>query len=161
EHHGKGTAHVIPILLRPVDWKSAPFGHLQVLPSNGVPVTSWPNRDSAFADIARGIRSVLQEGKLPPLVVPSPALPAVWNIPYLRNIFFTGREHILQQLADGLKVGRAIALSQPQVISGLGGIGKTQIAVEYAYQYHQDYQMVLWTLADTRESLVSGYIAIA
>jgi tetratricopeptide (TPR) repeat protein len=43
----------------------------------------------------------------------------------------------------------------------LGGIGKTQIATEYAYQHHQDYQAVLWTLADTREALVSGYVAIA
>ena len=43
----------------------------------------------------------------------------------------------------------------------MGGIGKTQIAIEYAYQHYQDYQAVLWTLADTRESLVSGYVAIA
>ena len=39
--------------------------------------------------------------------------------------------------------------------------GKTQIAMEYAYRHYRDYQAVLWTLADTRESLVSGYIAIA
>ncbi len=35
------------------------------------------------------------------------------------------------------------------------------MAVEYAYQHHQDYQAVFWALADTRESLVSAYIAIA
>jgi tetratricopeptide (TPR) repeat protein len=53
------------------------------------------------------------------------------------------------------------ALSQAQAISGLGGIGKTQIALEYAYRYARDYQAVLWTLADTRESLISGYTTLA
>jgi hypothetical protein len=46
--------------------------------------------------------------------------------------FFTGREEVLSQLHDALSSGKA-ALTQPQAISGLGGIGKTQTAVEYAY----------------------------
>lgn len=87
--------------------------------------------------------------------------PSIWNIPYPRNPVFTGREKILADLAFALKTGQATALSQPQAISGLGGIGKTQIALEYAYQHRQDYQAVLWTLADTRESLVSGYATLA
>jgi hypothetical protein len=56
-----GEARVIPIILRPVDWHSAPFGTLQALPKDGRPVTSWPNRDDAFLDIARGIRAVAEE----------------------------------------------------------------------------------------------------
>ena len=39
--------------------------------------------------------------------------------------------------------------------------GKTQIAVEYAYRYHQDYQMILWARAESTETLVSSYITIA
>src|SRR5947199_2312827 len=93
--------------------------------------------------------------------VPLSKGPRYWNIPYPRNPFFTGQEAVLMQLATALKQGEVAALSQPQAITGLGGIGKTQIALEYAYQHRQDYQAVLWTLADTRESLVSGYIAIA
>ena len=46
-------------------------------------------------------------------------------------------------------------------MNGLGGIGKTQIALEYAYQHRQDYQAVLWSRADTPEALVSGYVEIA
>ena len=41
--------------------QSAPFGRLQALPKDGLAVTSWANPDEAFADIARGIRSVAEE----------------------------------------------------------------------------------------------------
>jgi hypothetical protein len=54
-----GQAWVIPILLAPVDWQTAPFAHLQALPSNGTPVKLWSNRDSAFAGIVKGIRSAI------------------------------------------------------------------------------------------------------
>jgi tetratricopeptide (TPR) repeat protein len=85
----------------------------------------------------------------------------VWNVPFPRNPIFTGREGLLQELAKTLQTGEATAISQPQAISGLGGIGKTQIAVEYAYQHRQDYQAILWARADTHEALVSGYVEIA
>jgi protein involved in polysaccharide export with SLBB domain len=58
ERHEAGTARVIPVILRPVDWHSAPFGKLAALPLDGKPVTTWKNRDEAFTDIARGIREV-------------------------------------------------------------------------------------------------------
>src|SRR3954466_9528217 len=56
ERHGAGTARVIPVILRPCDWDTAPFWKLQALPRDGKAVTTWGNRDEAFADIARGIR---------------------------------------------------------------------------------------------------------
>ena len=59
--HEAGEARVIPVILRPVDWQSAPFGTLQALPQNGRPVTRWHPQDEAFLDIARGIRSVAEE----------------------------------------------------------------------------------------------------
>jgi tetratricopeptide (TPR) repeat protein len=160
--HQAGETWVILVLLRPMDtWQNTPLGSLQTLPSNGIPVTMWSDRHAAFADVAQGIRSVLQDGTLPATATPPSPLPGVWNIPYARNPFFTGRDELLTRLATTLKVGQATALSQAQAISGLGGIGKTQIAVEYAYQHRDEYEVVLWVLADTRESLVSGYIAIA
>lgn len=51
---------VIPIILRPTDWHTAPFGKLQAFPKDGLPVTSWSNQDEAFLDIARGIRQIVQ-----------------------------------------------------------------------------------------------------
>jgi hypothetical protein len=61
ERHEAGQARVIPIILRNVDWQGAPFGALQALPINARPITSWENRDDAFADVARGIRAAIEE----------------------------------------------------------------------------------------------------
>jgi tetratricopeptide (TPR) repeat protein len=61
ERHGQGSAVVIPIILRPVDWKGAPFGKLQALPVDARPVTKWGNRDEAFENIAKGIRSAAEQ----------------------------------------------------------------------------------------------------
>ncbi|MGB2607824.1 MAG: hypothetical protein WBC80_02545 [Isosphaeraceae bacterium] len=61
ERHDQGEARVIPVILRPVDWKGAPFGKIQSLPTDGKPVTSWNDRDEAFADVARGIRRAVSE----------------------------------------------------------------------------------------------------
>jgi len=61
ERHNDGEARVIPIILRAVDWHGSPFSKLQALPTDAKPVTSWPNQDEAFTDVARGIRRVVEE----------------------------------------------------------------------------------------------------
>lgn len=71
------------------------------------------------------------------------SLPSIWNVPYPRNPLFTGREELLTQLATALQADQPTAISQPEAISGLGGIGKTQLALEYAYRFRQNYQAVL------------------
>ncbi len=53
-----GHAKVIPILARPCDWRAAPFAKLAKLPEGVVPVTEWHRRDSAWEDVAQGIREV-------------------------------------------------------------------------------------------------------
>src|SRR6266849_7126398 len=68
-----------------------------------------------------------------------PLVPPIWSVPYRRNPFFTGREEILAHLYTVLRSSRTAALTQPQAISGLGGIGKTQIALEYAHRYRDNY----------------------
>jgi DNA-binding XRE family transcriptional regulator len=61
--HDAGEARVLPIILRPCDWHKAPFGKLQVLPTDGKPITgrSWRNLDEAFFDVVQGIRKVVEE----------------------------------------------------------------------------------------------------
>ncbi|MGA2073365.1 MAG: toll/interleukin-1 receptor domain-containing protein [Terriglobia bacterium] len=61
ERHDAGNARVIPIILRAVDWHSAPFGKLQALPKDGKPVTLWTDKDSAWNDVAAGIRNVVEQ----------------------------------------------------------------------------------------------------
>ncbi|MBX2862021.1 MAG: tetratricopeptide repeat protein, partial [Leptolyngbyaceae cyanobacterium MAG.088] len=90
-----------------------------------------------------------------------PSVPKPWNVPYERNPFFTGREAVLATLHQQLNQDCAVAISQIQAISGLGGIGKTQTAVEYAYRYRDDYDAVFWVRADTTVELNSGFVAIA
>jgi len=85
----------------------------------------------------------------------------LWTIPYRRNPFFTSREEVLLHLHTMLHSESVMRLSPAQAVSGLGGIGKTQVVIEYAYRYRHEYQDVLWLRADTRETLISDFVTIA
>jgi tetratricopeptide (TPR) repeat protein len=85
----------------------------------------------------------------------------LWNVPYQRNRFFTGRERELGALYHALQAESAVALCHPLGISGLGGIGKTQTALEYAYRYAGEYKAVLWVRADSLPALTSSFVELA
>ncbi len=61
ERHEAGTCRVIPILLRPVYWEEAPFGKLQMLPTDAKPITRWQDHDDAFEDVVKGISKAVKE----------------------------------------------------------------------------------------------------
>jgi len=60
-----------------------------------------------------------------------------------------GREDSLDKVRQQLTAGHRTAIGQTAVFQGLGGLGKTQLAVEYAYRYRHDYPNgVIWLTAD-------------
>ena len=77
----------------------------------------------------------------------------VWNLPYDPNPFFTGRREILKEVYDVLKEERKAA------ITGLGGIGKTQTAIQYAHEHRDEYKVILWANAESQQTLVSDFVS--
>lgn len=61
ERHRENTARVIPVILQPCDWHGAPFGKLLAAPKDGKAVTTWPNQEEAFTDVARQVRYAVEE----------------------------------------------------------------------------------------------------
>ena len=89
--------------------------------------------------------------------------PRIHNLPFPPNPFFTGREKPLEQLSTLLNEGSNVAISQPVSVSGLGGIGKTQLALEYAHRCYREkiYRAVLWVDAAERRTIEASYFALA
>gem|GEM_PF-154166 len=80
----------------------------------------------------------------------------VFSLPFSRNKAFIGRDDILKDIHKNFNAGE-----RAQALSGMPGVGKTQIALEYAYRYQENYQVVLWVNGHSRESLVSDFVAMA
>jgi hypothetical protein len=72
-------------------------------------------------------------------------LPGLWNVP-ARNPRFTGRDEMLTELRRRLHSGEATLIVQ--ALYGLGGVGKTQLAIEYAHRFAADYGLVWWIDAE-------------
>jgi tetratricopeptide (TPR) repeat protein len=72
-------------------------------------------------------------------------LPAVWKVPP-RNPRFTGRDSLLTELRRRLHAGEGTPAVQ--ALYGLGGVGKTQLALEYAHRFAADYDLVWWIDAE-------------
>src|ERR1051326_2070244 len=84
-----------------------------------------------------------------------------WTVPFRRNPAFTGRDALLQHLQTCLAPTPPGTLNQAIALCGLGGIGKTHLAVEYAYHAALEYTAVFWLAAETAESLMTSVQQIA
>ncbi|PZS22593.1 MAG: cytochrome C [Pseudonocardiales bacterium] len=70
----------------------------------------------------------------------------MWGRVPQRNKNFTGREGLLRRLREGISTD--VTAVVPHALHGLGGVGKTQLAIEYAHRYQSDYDVVWWIPAD-------------
>ncbi|MDR2579425.1 MAG: tetratricopeptide repeat protein [Fibromonadaceae bacterium] len=77
------------------------------------------------------------------------------NLPFVRNKYFTGRDGIFEDICAGFESGSVIL--RTQVITGMGGIGKTQMALEYAYRYSSKYDYIWWVQAETEATVLMAY----
>src|SRR5271165_1261261 len=146
----------------------AEVGHVS-LESAAFGLIQWAESQGRIEDLVHGAREENPGNEKLKRVFPELAFGAekptvVWNVPYPRNPDFTGREAILAQLKAALVAGTPAAPAQ--AIAGLGGVGKTQTAVEYAYRHRDQYRAVLWVRADPvwpdlGTNLVSGYRELA
>jgi CO dehydrogenase nickel-insertion accessory protein CooC1 len=87
------------------------------------------------------------------------AIPPTWNVP-ARNADFTGRGAMLELLRDKLAGGgRAVVVAQ--ALYGLGGVGKTQLALEYAHRFMADYDLVWWVPSERAEETSAALADLA
>jgi hypothetical protein len=96
ERHQRGEARIIPIILRPCEWQKAPFGRLVATPTDGKPITRFPNPDDAFLEVTQAIRKAAE--KLHPRVVLSQSPKTRRSVP----VFFWAIVVLLSLAGAGL-----------------------------------------------------------
>lgn len=85
----------------------------------------------------------------------------LWGVPFPRNLFFTGREDTLKLLHKHLHVDQIVTRTPVYALQGLGGVGKTQTALEYAYRHALEYSAIFWIEAETVERVLFSLQRIA
>src|SRR5438128_297595 len=82
-------------------------------------------------------------------IITSPMPDTVFDIPEMQNAQFVGRDDVLEKLQNVLEDKKVTGSCKCVALIGLGGIGKTQVALEYCYQSHNTYQYIFWMRADS------------
>src|SRR3954449_11620454 len=146
---GGRIGRIVPVLVEPITLPPL-YASLIPLDLTGLDETAAATR----------LRARLAGGRPtgpPPFPRPGPApvsgdkpgfagnLPGVWRVPP-RNPRFTGRDGMLAELRQRLGAGEGTLVVQ--ALYGLGGVGKTQLALEYAHRFAADYELVWWIDAE-------------
>jgi tetratricopeptide (TPR) repeat protein len=112
----------------------------------------------------------VREGRTKPVSAPplpasgktAPVFPGtIHNLPFPPNPLFTGRDRELENLGAQFKRKREVAITQTVVLHGFGGVGKTQLAVEYGWKHLRDYDAAFWVKADSPEAFDASLAGLA
>lgn len=161
-----GRSHVVPIILREVDWENGPFANLSALPTDGKAVVSahWHTPDQALAVVARSLRNLVgrltraRDETATPGTVRTHAAEKTNLAKYCRRITASfGRDDELRQISQFLQPGYSCTAT----IFGMGGVGKSRLAAEFAYQALSDASLVWWLPSDDPTQLLLEYSSMA
>jgi tetratricopeptide (TPR) repeat protein len=86
--------------------------------------------------------------------------PEISNLP-ARNLNFSGRDKLLEELHASLQAGSAAALVPRGALHGLGGVGKTELALEFAHRFASDYDIAWWIPAEQSTSVTAALATLA
>lgn len=135
--------------LQAVPEREAPMPEGQAAADRGEPGSMSDEYVRPLGPVERAIAERRKAGSPPP----------VWgNVPP-KNVNFTGRVLALQDLHTRLTQGTTAIL--PEALHGMGGVGKSQIAIEYAYRHSSDYDIVWWIPAEQPAQIRAAFVDLA
>jgi hypothetical protein len=119
-----------------------------------------PDGDLLQADSST--TSLRGESAMPPVgtTPPSVKLPQVWGDVPQRNPNFTGREDLLKKIHEELMRTQETAVL-PQALRGMGGVGKSQVAIEYVYRHSAEFDLVWWIPAEQEGQILASLTQLA
>ncbi|KUM72274.1 FxSxx-COOH system tetratricopeptide repeat protein [Streptomyces curacoi] len=157
----------LPSILRPLirrqlhdlDEAAALKALLEAVGGREIPTTSpaFPGKAGKGARVAKRTGPSAPQG-LQPRFPSATHDPAVWDVRQRRNPHFTGRDEIIEKVRGGLLGERRAAV---RVLHGPGGVGKTQVALEYAHRFAGQYDLVWWVDAEQAEQVPARYAELA
>ncbi len=182
ERRKKEGLRVIPLILKPCPWQTVPWlSKIQGRPLDNKPLSGFDehNRDHHLSELALEINKLLENPPVPatakpvaslPTVAPPPSPPvsydpcnAAFLVPFrAKGKYMVGRDKALKIVRQQLLDGKPTSIGQTALFQGIGGLGKTQLAVEYAYHYRSEYPNgVYWITADENIDAQLTQIAVA
>ncbi|UGY94486.1 tetratricopeptide repeat protein [Streptomyces gobiensis] len=120
----------------------------------GMPVTTVSQRPATTPSTGAGVGVPLDRSS-----AVSVGRPLIWGNTPPRNMLFTGRDELLRQLERGLSEGPTAVL--PHALHGMGGVGKSQLALEYVYLHASEYDVVWWIPAERPTQIAQAMVELA
>lgn len=158
---------VIPLILKPCSWRAIPWlTKIQGRPVDNKPLSGFDehNRDQHLSELALEINDLLNKapGDIQPNISENTIAPAqtskasydprnpAFLVPFrAKGKYMVGRDAALEKVRQQLLAGKPTSIGQTALFQGIGGLGKTQLAVEYAHHYRDEYPNgVYWLTAD-------------